>query len=92
MLVRMYAVKDIKADAFMQPFVSANDGSALRGFTEAVNGTREPGNPIHRFPEDHVLYRLATWDDNTGSLSPEPAPFSLGVGTSYIKEFPNGKN
>lgn len=88
MILSLYAVKDAKAGAFMQPFVAPNDASATRSFVDAVKSPKD-SSAIAKWPEDHVLYRLADWDDNSGVIRSLDAPVSLGVGSQFV-EVSNG--
>ena len=62
---KLYSIKDTKV-GFMNPFVSNNDGVAIRTFT---NGANEPEkNAINTNPEDKELWCLGEFDDQTGEL------------------------
>lgn len=84
MILGLYAVKDVKAAAFMQPFVAPNDASATRSFIDAIRQPKEQ-SAIAKWPEDHGLYRLGHWDDNSGTIKPEDIPVSLGVGSQFLQ-------
>lgn len=74
MIIEIYAVKDKAVDAFLQPFFSQSLGSALRSLKQVVN------DPNHQFAQsvhDYSLFRLGTFDDLSGVLSPEPDGPSL---------------
>lgn len=62
----MYAVRDAKALAFMQPFFSVQSGSAIRAFDDAVNDGK---SPFFFHPEDYILYELGEFDDQSGALT-----------------------
>jgi len=65
MILKMFAVRDMKAQAFLQPFYSPSTGSALRAFGDAAqDGTC----PFSKHPEDYVLYEIATYDDATAEI------------------------
>jgi len=65
MILGVYSVFDIKANAFMPPFYMHNNAIAIRAFTDSVKGKE------HAFalnPEDYTLFKLGTWDDNQGEF------------------------
>lgn len=65
MIQKMFAVYDLKAVAYLQPFFSCNPGSAVRAFGDAV---RDGKSPLSIHPEDYQLFELGTFDDNSGVL------------------------
>lgn len=67
MILKVFAVRDTKAQAFLQPFYSPSVGSALRAFSDAVNDGQCPFN---KHPEDYILYEIGSYDDATAALDP----------------------
>lgn len=66
MKYKIYSIKDTKI-GFMNPFISHNDGTALRDFT---NGANDQGrNAINTNPEDKELWRIGEFDDQTGAIT-----------------------
>lgn len=65
MIQKMFAVRDAKAQAFLQPFFSSANGSALRALGDAVNDGK---SPIALHPEDYILYEIGAFDDQTGEI------------------------
>lgn len=76
--MKIFAVFDHKAEAFLRPFFSETTGLALRGFTDAVN---EAGHEMNRHPEDYVLYEFGEIDVQTGEgeLLDTPKPIITAV-------------
>lgn len=73
MLLKMYAVFDVKVNAYDAPFVARTDGEAIRFLERLVNG-RE-----HRFsgsPHDFTLFEIGTYDDTSAVLDRFTAPIS----------------
>lgn len=66
MILKVFAVRDMKAEAFLQPFYSPSVGSAVRAFTDAVN---DKNCPFNKHPRDYVLYEIGEYDDATGGLA-----------------------
>ena len=84
MIQKVFAVRDGKAEAFLQPFYSINAGSATRAFEDTINAT--DGNQLAKHPADYVLYELAAFDDNTGEfVSCNPLKL-LGAGSDFVRK------
>lgn len=72
----IHTVYDLKAEAYMDPFFSHNNSTALRDFTTAANQAEHIFNTN---PEDYVLVRLGTYDDDTGRIEVLPEPLHLST-------------
>ena len=58
----VYVIFDSQANAAMMPIYAQEDGFVIREFIRAVSGGDEK---MTEFKEDFVLYRIATWDDES---------------------------
>lgn len=67
MLMKVFSVRDMKAEAFLQPFFTPTQGSALRAFGDACNKT---DSPFYAHPNDYVLYEIGTYNDADANLFP----------------------
>ncbi|QXP08374.1 MAG: nonstructural protein [Arizlama microvirus] len=67
MITHAYSIYDRKGLVYSPPFFAAQDGLAVRSFTDAAN---DPATTISRYPDDYVLYRVGSYDDASGSLLP----------------------
>jgi len=65
----LYAIKDVKI-GFLNPFLSQNDASAVRGFAEAAN-EKNGKNPVNEFIEDKELWKIGEYDDQTAEIASE---------------------
>lgn len=67
MIVTLVAIKDVKVGAFQQPVATAAIGGAVRAFEDAC---KEPGKntDMSRHPADFELYKLGTFNDETGRI------------------------
>lgn len=75
MLVRMYAIYDTKAAAYLQPFFCANNAIAFRNIERAC---KNPQSPFAEFPADFNLFCLASFEDVDGVLTPFEYRENLG--------------
>ena len=71
MNLKIYSIKDAKAEYFTQPFFKKTHGEAERDFTTLC---RDEKSQINQFPEDYDLWYLGDYDDNSGKMSPLDTP------------------
>ena len=81
MNLRIYTIRDSKAEAYLPPFTFRTDGEAIRAFDDSV---QKPGTALHDHPEDFFLYKVASFDQDSGRVEPM-APVSLGCGSDFVK-------
>lgn len=67
----MYAIRDAKSEAFLNPFFKITHGEAERDFHQAVN---DPQTSLNKYPEDFDLYYLGQYDDRSGKLTSLDTP------------------
>ena len=84
MKIGIYAVRDTKAEAFMQPLFFNAEGIARRSFSEAVNDSK---SIIGKYPGDFDLYKLGTFDDESGEIHSH-LPKNLVNGASLVEAVP----
>lgn len=77
-----YSVFDSKALIFGNPFYAVNDQVALRDFATASG---DPGSAISKNPSDYTLFRVGTYEDDTGKLYPCEVLVNLGLASQFIK-------
>lgn len=70
-MLNVYSVFDTQAQTYNVPFFMKKDGQALRAFIDITN---DPKTDIHKHPTDYVLFRLGSFDDESGVISPCEAP------------------
>lgn len=65
MNLKVFSVRDMKAEAFLQPFFSPTPGAALRAFGDAC---LKSDSPFNAHPSDYILYEIGTYEDGDGLL------------------------
>lgn len=78
----VYVIKDTKV-GFMRPFVQPNDAVAVREFTNIVN---DGSSLISVNYKDMELYKLGTFDDNTGIIESKVEYLVKAVDVFSVKE------
>ena len=69
MIKKQYAIFDQVASIFLNPVTFNTDAEAIRWFTTTVNDKNNP-SMISLHPEGYTLYRLADYNDLTGTYQP----------------------
>jgi len=83
--MKIFAIHDIKANAFLQPFFMLTNGMAIRSFETAVN---DKNTQFHVYPTDYTLFELGAYDDATGYITSLQVPIPLGSAKEYLKPNP----
>ena len=86
MITQILAIRDAKANAFMQPFAQQSLGQAERGFSDEINNASD-NNVMYRHPEDFQLYHLGSYNDADGSFDLLSTPRLIASGDS-VKRAP----
>jgi len=64
MKIRLYTIRDGKAEAYLQPFFERTDGTAIRAIKKAV---KNDGN-FKNHAEDYSLWSIGVYDDTNGAI------------------------
>lgn len=77
MIMNVYAVYDDKAKCFGNPFYCQTDGVARRLIADQTTEDKSRPSLIRDHPEDFSLYRVGTFDTDSGHVKSEPQPVFL---------------
>jgi len=83
MLLNVYSIRDIKAETYGSPFYLSQDGQALRAFGDLVGDEK---TSIHKHPEDYQLFKLGTYDDNSGRHTALDVPKYMSQGVDWTEK------
>lgn len=78
MIYGVYAIYDCASHVFTAPTIDISDASALRSFQQAIANS---GSVMNFMPDDFSLYKVGTFDVETGELVPSTPPSRLIVGS-----------
>lgn len=78
----LFAVKDMKAQLFAQPFAQRTKAEAMRAWDAVANGAN---SQISDYPNDFRLYCLASFNVETGVLDVYPRPEDMGSAADVKK-------
>jgi hypothetical protein len=87
--VKVFAVFDSKADAYLQPFFMSTLGQAIRSFTDAAAST---DHQFGKHAADYTLFHLGDFDDATGKFTDLLTPVSLGSALEVVSALRNKPN
>lgn len=83
MNLKMFSIRDAKAETFHPPFYQPTHGEGERHFIDLCN---EPKAPLARYPEDFDLWYLGDYETNTGKFSPLETPQHLLKAVQCVKQ------
>lgn len=82
----IFAVFDAAVKAYLDPFNSQTIASAKRAFRAAAN---EENHDFRLHAADYTLFHLASFDNQTGLITPLSTPVPLGTALAYLTELSN---
>lgn len=65
MQLKVFSIRDSKAETYNTPWYKSTEGEALRDFHTAVN---DPQSFLNKYPKDFDLYLLGSYDPSTGQF------------------------
>lgn len=82
MVHEMYAIQDVKAAYFLNPWPCRHPNIARREFAEAVKNSN---SPMSQFPADYVLYHVGDYDDTCARMRSLPTPERMCDGVEVLQ-------
>lgn len=76
-----YSIRDSKT-GFLSPTFEVNDQVAMRNFSHAVSNS---DSVLFSHARDFDLYKIGTFDTDTGRLMPIEVPVLIMSGSSVLK-------
>lgn len=81
MILKVFSVYDVKAEAYLQPFFMTSKGQAVRGFTDLLNDGQ---SQFSKHPGDFTLFELGSFDDSNGFFTSNTVPIPIGCGNEFL--------
>lgn len=81
MVLKVFAVYDSKASAYLPPFMMHTQGQAIRAFSDTVNAK---DSILSKHPEDYTLFEVATFEETTAVYVNHEAKLSLGLALEFV--------
>lgn len=82
-MMKLFAVRDVMADAFGAPMSISTMGLALRSFGDACVA---PNSELSRFPADYMLYELGEYDPNSGKIVAHDVPVFIASASEVVRK------
>lgn len=79
--MKLFAVRDVKADSFGAPLSIATRGLAVRSFQDAC---LRKDSDLSKYPQDYMLFELGEYDPNSGRLSSNSVPVFIASAVEVI--------
>ena len=80
--MKCFAIYDSKAVAYLIPFFSKNEHTAIRDFAHAAN---DQSHAFHRNAADYTLFELGEYDEQDGLIMQHDAVKPLGTALQFIE-------
>lgn len=71
MIMRMFSIRDAKAEVYNMPFFKGTHGEAERDFRSVVNDEK---STVNKYPDDFDLYYLGEYDTDKGTITALDTP------------------
>jgi hypothetical protein len=68
MIHGLFSVRDAATETYNITFTAPTNAAAIRQFGDLAQDTN---TNVYKHPDDFVLYRVGSWDDDTGTVHPE---------------------
>lgn len=79
--MKIFSIKDMKAQLHLQPFGDRDATSSKRGFQITAN---EGDSVVRRYPAEFRLLELADFNEQTGEITPYKHAIDHGSAADYI--------
>lgn len=80
-MLKIFAIYDSKAQAYLQPFFCVNAGVAIRSFASAANN---PEHDFSRFSADYTLFEIGQFETTSGHINTYESQLNLGKAAEFI--------
>ncbi|WNK12978.1 MAG: nonstructural protein [Microvirus sp.] len=84
-MLKIFAVRDVKAEAYGALICVMTKGLASRAFVDACSDSR---SPMAQYPSDYSLYELGEFDPNSGAVSGHKLPVYIMSATEALASVP----
>lgn len=81
--MKIFAIYDSKAEAYLTPIFAPTKGVALRMFATAAN---DPTTDFSKYAGDYTLMEIGTWDPTKGDIEKNQTKTNLGTALEHQTE------
>jgi len=83
MIHKIFTIHDVKAQAYLPPFLLHTRAMATRVFHDCINSEQ---HQFAKHPEDYTLFEVGHFNDQNANIQIEKAPTSLGNGVEFVTQ------
>lgn len=83
MLLKIFTVYDLKAEAYMQPVFMVATGQMVRSFADTCE---DKTHAFNKHPTDYELFEIGTYDDSNASITMHEHKIHLGSALENITQ------
>lgn len=83
MILKLFTIKDIKAETYMAPFTARTRAEAIRMFTDDVNSGK---SVLAKHPADYMLICIGDFNTETGGIEGKETLDVIGLGIDFVQE------
>jgi len=76
--MKLYTIRDKKAQVYLRPFVSENDVTAMRSFVRLL---AEKDNPLAQWPDEFAICVIGEWREKLGVIEAEGDGYPVEIMT-----------
>lgn len=81
----IYNIYDSKSKSWFTPVFVLREGQMLRSWMDVAN---DESSTIGKHPEDYCLFKIGTFDDDTGDIKMLEVKESIGLALHFKRESP----
>lgn len=81
--MKILSVYDSKAEAYLPPFTSQTNATAIRSFEGAV---QQENSQFRMHATDYTLFCIGDFDEVLGIITPQAPHISLGLAAQFLNE------
>jgi len=85
--MKVFSVYDVKAEAYLPPWVAQTTAVALRRFQATA---QDANSDFARFAADYTIFEIGEWDEDSGSIVMYEAKHNLGTALQFTQPPMNG--
>lgn len=92
MKLKLFVVYDSKTESYGVPFFRDYTANAIREWAEVASTKTDKQNQISKFPADYTLFEIASFEQESGTLTMYESKTNLGLALEHVKQEAESQN
>ena len=80
--LKIFAIRDSKAEAYLNPIFMPKTAQAIRAFQTCTN---DENHDFNKYANDYTLFEIGEYDEETGTIKMHESKINLGLASEHIK-------